>query len=205
LPPVTVDKPRQEVRISLTQATKPVPEMERKLSAIPSISTPRSSGSPLQAEGERKMQQVLSPLGSSVPSRPITPNPQTGSINKQEPGQGSSSRPSSSHAQATSQQQSQPQLQNPQPQRTRSHRHIDRSWRGYPAPREITARPRQVTEMHLQVSEPDKMAVDARNGQDTQTTIRIRTRDAIPGLEHLDAEVSRLLGRDRDVTSKLIF
>lgn len=186
LPPAVPAQPRQEVRISLTQATKPIPEMERKLSAIPSISTPKSMASPLQIEGERKMQQVLSPLGSSVPSRPITPIPQTGAVKQEYTQQGPSSRPSSSHAPST--QQAQPQLQNPQPQRTRSHRHVDRSWRGYPAPKEILARPRQISEVLVHVPDSDKMEVDA--SEDTGAVIRIRTREAIPGTEHLDAEVS---------------
>jgi hypothetical protein len=157
--------------------------------AVPSITTPRSMASPAQAEGDKKMQQVLSPLGSSVPSRPITPVPQTGAV-KPESLQGPSSRPSSSHAQQ--QQQQQPtQLQNPQPQRSRSHRHIDRSWRGYPVPKEITARPHQVSETLVHVPDSDKMEVDAQDVNDPQTgsIIRIRTRDAIPGMEHLDGEV----------------
>jgi hypothetical protein len=58
-------------------------------------------------------------------------------------------------------------------------------------PKEITVRPHQVSETLVHVLDSDKMEVDAQDGNDPQTgsIIRIRTRDAIPGMEHLDGEV----------------
>lgn len=58
-------------------------------------------------------------------------------------------------------------------------------------PKEITVRPHQVSETLVHVLDSDKMEVDTQDGNDPQTgsIIRIKTRDAIPGMEHLDGEV----------------
>ena len=208
LPPAQpAERPRQEVRISFSQATTQQPigrsfsDTERRPTGL-SVSTARSMSSmssPQNPESDpvnkkSVQQQVLSPLGSSVPSRPITPVVQV----KQDSAQGS--RPSSSHAPSAHQpmsssdraqhalQQQQQQQQAMQLQRSRSHRHVDRSWRGYPAPEKLVARPRQAVETVIKVTDPDRMDVEGE--VEAGGVIRIRARESIPGVDLMDAQVS---------------
>jgi hypothetical protein len=212
LPPAQpAERPRQEVRISFSQATTQQPisrsfsDTERKTTGL-SVSTAKSMSSmssPQNPESDPvnkkyAQQQVLSPLGSSVPSRPITPVVQV----KQESAQGS--RPSSSHAPSAQQPmsssdraqhalqqqqlQQQQQQQAMQLQRSRSHRHVDRTWRGYPAPEKLVARPRQAVETVIKVTDPDRMDVEGE--VEAGGVIRIRARESIPGVDLMDAQVS---------------